>query len=207
MGRPVDADSERTYTTIVDAALGVLDDVGHPDRLSLRKVATVADVSLGTIQYYFPSKRELLEACLDGHYERITSVANELFAAAEGLAGRELVEHAARMFFGFVRRERALIRLRMVTNAELGELHPRRQPEFMGAVIAAATERLQSELEVDPIDARLSIQSMSNVMVRMALLSDSERAHLTGLTGAEAEAAVEGFVVRAARRLVRPSDG
>ena len=61
MARPVDADSARTYDSIVRAALDVLAEAGLPERLSMRKVAAAAEVSPGTIQSYVGSKRDLLE--------------------------------------------------------------------------------------------------------------------------------------------------
>ena len=84
MARPVDADSAHTYDSIVRAALDVLNDVGLPEKLSMRKVASAAEVSPGTIQYYFGSKTDLLEACLDGYYQRLTLLAGQLGGSMQG---------------------------------------------------------------------------------------------------------------------------
>ena len=92
ISRPVDADSAKTYDAIVEATLRVLERVG-PEQVSMRKVASEADCSLGTLQYYFVSKSELLEACLDGYYERLSQVAPQLLSSVGDRQGRDLIEH------------------------------------------------------------------------------------------------------------------
>ena len=207
MARPVDADSAATYDGIVSSALAMLDEVGRPEKLSMRNVASGAGCSLGTIQYYFGSKQQLLEACLDGYYGRLSALAGELTQSAQTLTGRALVEHAARSFHRFASRERALIRLRISTRAGLGELHPARQPEFMGAIIAHAAQVLEPHVEVPLLDVRFAAQAVASIIVRLVLLDDEELEAMTGAKGAAARARLEDFVVSAARRLVRPSDG
>ena len=207
MARPVDADSAHTYDSIVRAALDVLNEVGLPEKLSMRKVASAAEVSPGTIQYYFGSKTDLLEACLDGYYQRLTLLAGQLGGSMQGRQGSEFVEYVARTLFRFARRERALIKLRMATNAQRGELHPQRQPEFLGAMIVEAAKSFAPHITVDQLHARLAIQSMSSIMARMALLTDSELECLTDRTGEEGWDTVEEFVVPAARRMLCPAEG
>ena len=67
MARPAHASSEDTYDAILDVALAIVRESG-PDACSLREVARRADVSTGTIQYYFENRAGLLEACLDHLY-------------------------------------------------------------------------------------------------------------------------------------------
>lgn len=205
--RPVDADPAQTYDAIVAAALELLHTLDQPDQLSMRKVASRADVSVGTIQYYFESKTDLLEACLDGYYDRLNRVAMELIGAVGDRTGVALIEDAARSLYRFAVRERALIRLRVATNASLGELHPRRQPEFLGDAIRAGAAALAPHITISPTEARLAIQGLVSIMVRMALLTDSELEVLTDRSGHEGRAEVEAFVVRAAVRLLQPIEG
>lgn len=208
MARAKDADSEQTFRTIVDTTLEMLQEAGT-ETPSLREVAQRAKLSLGTIHYYFDNKEELLEACLDGYYARLVKLGQELATqtSEQGLVGREMVEHVARSLYRFVCQERALVAVRIRTNARRGELHPRRQPDFMGAIIEQAATILGPHIEVDALDARLSVQALSTTMVRFALLSDEELTWVTGLQGAAAREVLEDYIVRAARRLVRPSDG
>jgi AcrR family transcriptional regulator len=208
MARPKDADSAETMSRILDAALAELRDQGEPTPPTLRSVARRADVSLGTIRYYFDTKDELLEACLDGYYNRLGTLSTQLLASAVGATdGRKLIEDTVRALYRFIRAERGLVALRLATNSSRGELHPRRQRDFMGTFIREAANALAPFVEVDHDDTRLSIQALSSVIVRFALLSDSERSVLTDVEGEAGEVKIEEFVVRAARRLLRPSDG
>ncbi len=209
MARPKDADSAETMAKILEAALAILREQGEPKPPALRSVARRADVSLGTIRYYFDTKDELLEACLDGYYERLAALGMELVGASvDATDGRKLIEETTRTLFRFIYEERSLVQLRVATNSVRGELHPRRQRDFMGAFIQEAGKAMARFVEVDELDARLSIQAVSTMVVRFALLSDSEREWLTGVDDPDAaRQEVEDFVVRASRRLVRPGDG
>ncbi len=209
MARPKDADSAETMAKVLDAALAIVRDQGEPKPPPLRQVAKRAGVSIGTIRYYFDTKDELLEACLDGYYERLAALGTRLVGAArEATEPREFIEESTRELYRFIYSERNLAKLRVATNSARGELHPRRQRDFMGAFIQEASKALARFVEVDDLDTRLSIQAVSTTTVRFALLSDSERAWLTGIEDTDAaKQAVEDFVVRAARRLVRPGDG
>ena len=64
MARRAHGDSAETFDAIVGAAKQVLAEQGA-NELSLRRVAQVAGLSLGTVQYYFSSKDKLVETCLD----------------------------------------------------------------------------------------------------------------------------------------------
>ncbi len=55
---------EKRIKLILEAAEQLLIDSGYHN-FSMRKVATKAGVSVGNLQYYFPSKDKLLEALLD----------------------------------------------------------------------------------------------------------------------------------------------
>ncbi|MGF1544585.1 MAG: helix-turn-helix domain-containing protein [Parvularculaceae bacterium] len=57
------AKGARTISIILAAAREVFVDSGHAG-LSLRKVAERAGVAVGNVNYYFASKRELLDAML-----------------------------------------------------------------------------------------------------------------------------------------------
>lgn len=207
MARPPDADSAETYERILAAARDEVRSTVPRNGISMRRVAERADVSLGTLQYYFDNKAGLLEACLDGYYERLGALGSELLAhAASGPDGgvTGLIEHAVRSFYRFVQAEEALIELRLITNALRGELHPQRQDRFMGQVIGAAAKALAPQVALDEAELRLSIQSLVSMLIRMALLSEGERESLTGQTGEDAQAAVEAHVVAAAVRLLHP---
>ena len=204
MGRPKDADAAATYDSIVAAALALLAEVDNPSQVSMRKVGVRADVSLGTIQYHFANKDALLEACLDGYYERLGALVQGIIVGANDPSTNRdtFVAESVRVMYRFVRRERAALTLRMLTNTTQGELHPKRQSEFLGPILAAGTDALRPFANVADLDLRLSIQAMATMLMRFALLSETEVANITGLESSEARDAVEEYVVRAACRLV-----
>ncbi len=68
---------------ILDQAAGVLTRDGY-SRFSLRQVAKAAGVTLGNLQYYFPTKSELVEAMLDHVITGYLEEFNELMAEVEG---------------------------------------------------------------------------------------------------------------------------
>lgn len=208
MSRPKDADSSKTVDSLIEAALEILAESGDPNGLSMRAVADRAGISKSTIGYYFGSKDELLEACLDGYYARLAALGGRLLReAGETDAGLEFIEAGVLELYRFVRRERASIALRLSTNTLRGELHPRRQVEFLGHLVHHAAEWLAPHVEVDAFDVRLSVQAVASIAARFALMTDDEVEVMAGVAGDEGRKAIEGFVVRAARRLVRPSDG
>ncbi len=209
MARPTDADSAETHERILAAARDEVRSTIPRNGISMRKVAERAGVSLGTLQYYFETKAGLLEACLDAYHRRLQVLGGELIAHAARQPPdqiREFIEHAMRQSFRFVRAEKALIELRLLTNALQGELHPRRQHLFMKQVMSTGAKALAPKVGLDEIELRLTVQSLISMLLRMALLSPGERESLTGQKGADAEAIVEAHVVDAALRLLRPSD-
>ncbi len=207
MPRPKEADSAETYERILSATLRVLEEQRDPKMPSLRTVAERAGVSLGTLHYYFATKDDLVEASLDGYYERLGELGSRLIDDVGRYEGRELVERAVDQMFRFARQERGLLRLRVASTSKRGELHPTRQREFMGSMAEHAVEALRPHLQVAEGDARLAIHAMSALVARFALMSDSEMSLATGKSGAAAADAIADYVVRAGRRLVRPMDG
>ena len=205
MARPPDADSAETHDRIVGAALSLLQEQGAATQLSMRQIAGRAQVSTGTIQYYFETKEELLEACLDSYHARIAALLGEFsqrLAAAE--SGEALIEWGARRVYRFVHEERHLVELRLVTNLRRGELHPRRQPEVLGALVGHAADTLKPFVHADPIEIRLAIQALAAMYVRFARFSPGELAALTGIDSDEASEVSESYFARAAALLLRP---
>ena len=207
MPRPIDADSARTFDTIIASALTLVAEASSPMELSLRGVAERAGLSLVSVQYYFPRKEDLLESCLDGYYERLAVLAQAQIAAWRecSVQGDAMIEETVRAFYRFASRERALIRVRLVLNILRGELSPRRQSEFFGAVLHEAAVVMAPHVTIDGADARIAIQMLTTMIVRMALASDSEIRLIVGETGEAASVAIEAHLARAATRLLRPA--
>ena len=209
MGRPIDADSARTWDRIVDAAREeIFEGESGATDISLRRVATAARLSLGTVHYYFSSKDELLEACLDEYYRRLASLTQELVALSvppEHEEPRHRVARAVRRIYRFAREERRCLQLRVATNARRGELHHHRQTHVLGPFLDIAVAALQPLTLLEPREVRLTIQTMTFVVMRYALLSPSELAFIVGASADEGAAVVEEHVVQTTLRLVFPA--
>lgn len=203
MARPKDADKAATWNRIVSAARRELFETpgGMPD-VSVRQVAASAAVGVGTIQYYFPTKEELLEACLDEYYVALDLLIRELAVAGAGAAAdpHAFIETAARRLYRFVLSERPQLMLRAVTNAQRGGLQPERQ----GAYFDRFSELLSPMLGIDAAETRLTIQTMSFVMMQYAVLGEDDVARIAGQGGEAGRHALEDHVVRVALRLVFP---
>lgn len=207
MVRPKDADSERTTALILDAALQLISETASTE-LQLRAIAKRAGVSTGTISYYFGSKEELIEACFDSYYARLTEQSREMIGTFQSRTdSAELIEHAGRAFFRFAHAERRILFLRQRTNIARGELHPRRQQEFMGFLIRDVALVIAPHVGLPPAEVRITVQALVAILMRFALMSDPEMEAITDHTGDEGRALLEGFAGRAARRLLRPQGG
>ena len=213
MGRPTNADSAVTWDRIVVAAQAEIfeNDDGMPD-VSLRRVASAAGVSLGTVHYYFLTKEALLEACLDGYYERLAALVGELLTLGaartpETKAPRDVVSHAVRRIYRFACQERAFLRLRMATNATRGQFHPERQAQIVGPVLDTVVATLGPLVALDADEVRLVVQTVTYVVVRYALASPADLGFITGLGDGVAAERVEEHVVAVATRLLFPRGG
>ena len=210
MARPPDADPAVTYERILAAAIDEVRETDPPTAISMRAVATRAGVSLGTLQYYFPTKEALLEGCLDGYHTRLAAMAQRLAVEVQGgqvPPGRPTVEHVMRSLYRFARVERAFGRLRVITTAQRGELPPERQGALMGDMIVEAARVLRPHVTVAERDVRLAVALFAASLFRLAGMSSGEAARLTETeTSADADRVLEEYLVRAACRLVRPGD-
>lgn len=204
MARPPDADSAKTYDQILAAALAEIAETDPPTKVSVRKVAERAGVSLGTLQYYFQKKDDLLEACLDDYYQRLRGLAKELMQTAvtsdPPLAGRAFVEPAVRAFHRFTRENRGLLHLRLITNVINGELPERRRNSMLGQQLGSAVKLIAPGVGIPTEDIALTVQLFAIGLSRVALMSDDERELLMGSTDDDVH---EDFLVRLAFRVLQ----
>ncbi len=207
MPRPPNTNSAETWDRIVDAALERLaSDDGMRLQISLRSVATAAGLSPGTVSYYFSSKDELLEACLDRYYERLAALTQELFTMAiSAETPQALVENSVRALYRFASRERASVALRARTRELNGELPPERQTKVLGPYVAKAASVLQLGAGMAELDARLTVQSLTKLIVSYVLMTDDEMGAV--LAGAGTRDDVEDHLVALALRMIPVGPG
>ncbi|MDC0742401.1 TetR/AcrR family transcriptional regulator [Polyangium mundeleinium] len=206
MVRPKDACSEETWNRIVAAARQELMESDECEvDVSVRQVATRAGVSLGTIHYYFPTKESLLEACLDAYYARFGALVVELAPLTTQPDARFGIEQAARRIYGFAVSERHSLKLRARLNAELGQLEPQRARHVRGPMLDAFASLLGNMGGLGVTEARLTIQTMTGLIMHLALLADADLEQIAGVGGEAGRRIVEDHVARVALRLLFPS--
>lgn len=181
MSRPTDANSEATYDAILAVALDILREEG-PEACSLRSVARRAEVSTGTIQYYFENRAGLLEACLDHLY---VWVAREVLAELEciGRTGDVLasLERITRKAFAYTRQNQELVRMRYVTTMERGSLPNQRLVRQLLPLL----DKVGGQLAANPAmqaRVRLAAHTLELAVSRYALHTDEECLRITGMT-------------------------
>lgn len=81
------ARGEQTKSTIIDAALGLFEEVGY-DATTMRAIAKRAGVSVGNAYYYFDSKDQLVQGFYDRAAERHLEVSRARLDDVTDLAGR-----------------------------------------------------------------------------------------------------------------------
>lgn len=198
MSRPVDADSARTWNAIVAAARAVLEEQGVR-AVNLRRVASRARVSVGTIGYYFENRSALLEACLESYYEHLDAIRSESFAALTGCARPEdavrlAVERATELSFA----HRGFARLRRWLNAQTGTGAPRKDAvllPFLGQLEAG----LAAISALEGWEIRLAAQTITYAMTTYATLTDEELCEVVGAASiADARERVKRHLARAA---------
>ncbi len=194
MARPTDADSAETYDQIVETARQLILREGV-DALSLRRVAEESGRSLGAISYYFEGRHGLLEACLDANYEWVRTVVQEsLGRIAGGTPWTEVLADFVRRLFRTVREHRPLLRLRLLTTMERGELpKSRMERELMPALEAVAKALGTKEGKVR---LWLAAHTLELIVTRYGVHTDEECRRFTGCDDTdEAVAMIEDYLV------------
>jgi AcrR family transcriptional regulator len=86
-GRSADSKGQKRRSQIVDVARQALIDDG-PNHLVLRDVAEKVGITHGNLQYYFPTKNDLLMAIFDQELEKYTASMKEAVSATSTRRGR-----------------------------------------------------------------------------------------------------------------------
>jgi AcrR family transcriptional regulator len=170
---------------ILEAAVQVLLKEGK-ERLTTRKVADRAGVSVGTLYQYFPNKSALLQAVLRNHLEGVAEtidrVCGELKGAALAAMAAELVEGFMKAKLAHVETSRALYFVSDdVRGAEIARRNAARNIATVAAMLGSAKERLNEDPQVV---ASIVLATMAGVSRRMLE---------SGLQGGELQAMQRGL--------------
>ncbi len=182
--------SAKAWEKVQAAALEMLE-TGDTEALSYRAIAARAGVALSTVQYYFPSRDELLESLLDGYYGRMRALFDSVVADAPLLAMppspdalETFIAAAVDRFFDFARGERQSLRLRNRISAQLGRFPVQRDADFRRPITVDAEEVLRV-LFPNASDLRFTIQSLVFLVAHYALLTPDEARALLGVVNDE----------------------
>ncbi|MCB9554516.1 MAG: TetR/AcrR family transcriptional regulator [Deltaproteobacteria bacterium] len=199
MARPVAANSQVTHDRILAAAHALFTG-GDAARVSLRDIARLAGVSVGTLQHYFGSRAELYQACIDCFYMRLQRLSVELFEQAERAADiTDTVEFATREGFRFACRERGALRMWMSDVARKGQVDEQTYRHEALPLIERAARVLAQELTIDVEEICLTLQSIVYLIARFAITDPRQLTLLTerffALSGEQAaQRKVEDFL-------------
>ncbi len=174
---------------ILAAALDLADDGGF-DGVQMREVASVADVALGTLYRYFPSKEALLVSAMSQSVQQLAEHVAQLPARGDTPADRviDVLCRANRFLFARPNMTTAMLKALATTAPEVGE-PVREVREAMNGIITSA-------IRPDGEPSRRDLQA-SRVLTFVWLSS-----LLTWITGLEPATRVDDDLAIAARLLM-----
>jgi AcrR family transcriptional regulator len=192
VARPRDSDSAHVHERITTAAATLLESVG-PSAVTMREIAKAAEVSLGTVHYYFPNKETLLDAVFEAILADSYQVRDELIRALSSSGAAERLQDAVRIAFRTALRIRPASRLMQIMALDQGFIPQRRRVEE-DLILAAVSEVAQRTLGTTALQARLLVKSLLFCIGRYATLSVDELRRVTGLPADLEESAVYSAV-------------
>jgi AcrR family transcriptional regulator len=192
MARPVAADAEATRARILAAAVQLVAERGIAGT-TVRDVAAVSRVSLATVLHYFGSKDGLYAACVQAMDDELGTLrAGLLEAAAAGTSPRDALARMVRRAWDFARVHRVAhqIVLRMVLDE--GGMPRARLDSLLRPGLEDAEQILAPLLGVSPLRARLTMQTLVQLVARYAICSDDELCVITASGDAATAARLVG---------------
>lgn len=205
MGRPIHADAKATRARILRVASELFSRSG-PGSVTMRQIAGQAGVSLAMLPHYFGSKTELYQACLDAVAGELGELRRTLVQAFSGVRDlRQGIEVAVRHAYAFARSHRSAVQLLMRTVLDTGELDATHREQVLISFLDQGAALLAPLLGKPVDETRLALLSINYLVIRFALNSSAESAHLTrreGATPEELDTVVADYLAVAARALL-----
>ncbi len=191
MGQRANSDSAATFDTIVGAARKLLKEEGA-DRLTLRKVAAAAKLSLGTVQYYFSSRDRLVETCLEEQSVMLEQHIELARAALEaGMPAEGGFAMGVRQVYVAGLENRQTHRLRMLSALSTG-LTERSPGPYLLSELSRFSELVVQHTNLSHREARLMSTSVSILVARFASYEEAELRVLLGLGEGDDQADIVG---------------
>lgn len=196
-------DSAETFERIVDSAMALIANEGAKE-LSLRRVASASGCSLGTVQYYFPSKDSLIDSCLRRQNDTLRLRGERMLAEiASGKQPLDAVVDFVNDAFHHCCESRQLVRLRLIAIMQGDRLTQDGQERFLYLEARRLGDLVATAVPLEPSEARLVAQSVSALVARYSAFDPEELCSVVGTPRhADAIAAVEKHLARMIRRLL-----
>lgn len=189
-----------TVDRILEATAVLADELGASGVRS-RLVAERAGVGHGTLTYYFPTLRDLYEACLQRFYDEALKECLEHFACRkEGETSLQTVEGLLVRLYGLGRENRSIVQMRVYATFSEGEIRPIRRQNVGPAL------RVFAGLfpELSAAEARFAAHSLTHLLLRFITYPEHEIADLLGCNAEETAPKVLSHLRRTCGLLLRP---
>ena len=205
MARPVAADAEATRARILAAAVQLVSEHGIAGT-TVRDVAARAHVSLATVLHYFGSKEGLYQACVQAMDDELASLRAELLGAAgPGTSPADILGRMVRRAWRFACEHRVAHRIILRMVLDHGGLPKDRLETLLRPSLDDAEQILAPLLGVSPARARLTMQTLVQLVARYAICSDDELLLITAtMTKDGAERAIGEHLTDLACGLLLP---
>jgi AcrR family transcriptional regulator len=179
MARPVAADAEATKARILAAATALIAERGI-DGTTVRDIATHARVSLATVLHYFESKDGLHAAVVAAMDAELTMLREALIqAVSPGLALEDTLDALVRRAWEFACAHHVAHRIVLRTVLDGGGLPAERIESVLRPSLDEVSAVLSVGFGVDPVQARLMVQSIVQLSARYAIASEHELCAVT----------------------------
>ncbi len=201
--RKKDADSAATISRIREAVMEVLKISQPRDAFSIRDVAQRANLSPGTVTYYFATKEDILRDVLVEHTARLNaSIAGLMQRNREFENDVVFLEAVIGEMYAFAMRERLYMELVALLDAQQNTL----SKEIRSGArlhIKAAAMALGPRVNLEPKALEVALWACQSWIVKMATMSEEDLEEYFG-DGEEAEASRLRLVIDTALRCLHP---
>lgn len=179
MARPVAADAEATRARILAAAVHLVSLRGV-DGTTVRDIARESKVSLATVLHYFGSKDALYAAVVEAMDKQLGGLRDALISEARpGQNADQMVSAMARRAWAFALEHRMAHRVILRAVLDNGGMPDERIERFVRPSLDDAENILAPLLAIDPLQARLAVQTFVMLVARYAICSEAELCTIT----------------------------
>lgn len=203
--RPKNADAKATRERILVRASELFAARGKGST-SVRDIARAADVSLATVLHYFGSKDDLYKASIDRMYDEVTELKSELEGViADADDPAQALDLAVVESYRFARRHLPALRLVMRSVLDTGEVPEERRAGFLMPLLDESAAWLAAITGLPTARVALSLHSLNQLVVRYALIADTEAEWIRDTLGSDLEpqALLEEQLIYVARQLLK----